>query len=126
MQAERANQIERLISATTEFGEKMDNQASLRSRIDVSEEQSDHRAPGTKSCFVKFCFPTVPVFPFTWAPFNGVISYLTAKCGGKVHDRASSRLAPAILRSGAPSQYHRVGKHVFFLLEGRTGAVDLP
>jgi hypothetical protein len=37
--------------------------------------------------FVKFCFPTVPVFPFTWARFNGVISYLTAKYGGNVHDK---------------------------------------
>jgi hypothetical protein len=27
------------------------------------------------------------VFPFTWAPFNGVISHLTAKCDGNVHDK---------------------------------------
>jgi hypothetical protein len=36
---------------------------------------------------VKFCFPAVPAFPFTRAPFNGVISYLTVKCSGNVHDR---------------------------------------
>jgi hypothetical protein len=41
---------------------------------------------GLPDDFVKFCFPTVPVFPFTWAPFNGIISYLTVKCGGNVHD----------------------------------------
>jgi hypothetical protein len=27
------------------------------------------------------------LFPFTWAPFNGILSYLTVKCGGNVHDR---------------------------------------
>jgi hypothetical protein len=41
---------------------------------------------GLPDDFVKFCFPTVPVFPFTWAPFNGVISYLTVKCDGNIHD----------------------------------------
>jgi hypothetical protein len=25
--------------------------------------------------FVKFCFPAVSAFPFTWATFHGVISY---------------------------------------------------
>jgi hypothetical protein len=42
---------------------------------------------GLPDDFVKFCFPMAPIFPFTWAPFNGVISYLTAKCGGNIHDR---------------------------------------
>jgi hypothetical protein len=39
--------------------------------------------------FVKFCFPRAPVFPFTWALFNGVISHLTAKCDGNVHDKGA-------------------------------------
>jgi hypothetical protein len=44
---------------------------------------------GLRDDFLKFCFPTAPMFPFTWGPFNGVISRLTAKCGGNVHDKGA-------------------------------------
>jgi hypothetical protein len=36
---------------------------------------------------MKLRFPAAPRFPFTWAPFNGVISHLTAKCDGNVHEK---------------------------------------
>jgi hypothetical protein len=42
---------------------------------------------GLSDDFVRFLFPMAPKFPFTWAPFNGIISHLTAKYSSNVDDK---------------------------------------
>jgi hypothetical protein len=72
--------------------------------------------------FVKFCFPAVPVFPFTWATFNGVISYLMVKCGGNVHDRGVVEItASSILSIDYPRNSADLGTDSYFKSEDESG-----
>jgi hypothetical protein len=70
--------------------------------------------------FVKFCFPTAPMLPFTWAPFNGVISYLRAKCGGNVHDRGVVEItASSVLDGWNPQNAADLGHDSYFCSEDK-------
>jgi hypothetical protein len=72
-------------------------------RLSLSTFELFGAVAGLPDDFVKFCFPTMPVFPFMWAPFNGIISYLTAKCDGNVHDRGVVKItASSVSRTYYP------------------------
>jgi hypothetical protein len=72
--------------------------------------------------FVKVCVPVVPAFPFTWATLNGVISYLTMKRGGKVHDRGRVEItASNISCTNCPRNAADLGTYSDFWSEHEPG-----
>jgi hypothetical protein len=73
---------------------------------------------GLPDDFAKFCFPM--------APFKGIISHLTAKCGGNVHDRGIVEITASSAHQDdfgdyAPRNIADLGTYSFFRSENKPG-----
>jgi hypothetical protein len=56
--------------------------------------------------------PMSPVFPDMWAPFNGIVSFLTTKCWGNVHDKGAVKMTASSVVDDDIDSYPRNAAHL--------------
>jgi hypothetical protein len=60
-------------------------------------------------------------FPFTSDPLSGLISHLTTKCGGNVHDKGAVEITASSPESGAPWSTADLGTNSYFHSKNEPG-----